>query len=59
VFEPGFTTRGDRGGTGLGLPIVRRILEDAGGGIRMESVPGLGTRVHLWLPIAEAANQPS
>ncbi len=37
IFEPFFTTRRDEGGTGMGLPIVRRMLEGHGGGI--EAVP--------------------
>lgn len=58
VFETGFTTRGGRGGTGLGLPIVRRILEDAGGGIRVESTEGQGTQVHFWVPMTKEFNPP-
>ena len=47
-IEPGldvfdFFTTTKRGGTGLGLPIARRILEAHGGSLRFESKPGLGT----------------
>ncbi|MEQ1566753.1 MAG: HAMP domain-containing sensor histidine kinase [Myxococcota bacterium] len=50
--EPGFTTRAGRGGTGLGLPIVRSIVEASRGRLEIHSTPDVGTIVHLWLPIA-------
>ena len=50
VFEPFFTTRASAGGTGLGLAIARRIAQDHGGSIRLESAPGRGTRVTVELP---------
>jgi two-component system sensor histidine kinase HydH len=49
VFEPFYTTRPD--GTGLGLPIVKRIVEESGGSVELESREGLGTRVRILLPI--------
>jgi len=48
IFEPSFTTR--TRGTGLGLPIVKRIIDDLGGSIAIESKPGEGTRVLISLP---------
>ncbi len=51
VFEPFFSTKNN--GTGLGLPIVKRIMEDHSGAIRIESSPGQGTQVILTLPWQE------
>ena len=47
LFEP-FFTRKTRG-TGLGLANVKRILEEHGGNVEIESKPGEGTQVSLWL----------
>jgi signal transduction histidine kinase len=47
--EPFFTTRGERG-TGLGIGISRRIMDEHGGTLVYESAPGLGTRATLSLP---------
>ncbi len=49
VFEPLFSTKGF--GIGLGLPIVRDIMEKHGGGIEIRSELGKGTTVILWLPM--------
>lgn len=51
VFEPFFTTRS--GGSGLGLPTVRKIAEAHGGTISAESEPGRGTKFSLRLPIRD------
>ena len=45
VYYSGFGS-----GSGLGLPTARRILEEHGGGLELESTKGEGTRVVLWLP---------
>jgi PAS domain S-box-containing protein len=51
IFEPFFSTR--RFGVGLGLPIVKNILEQHGGGVRVQSkATNQGTTVTLWLPIS-------
>lgn len=52
VFEPFFTTKADEGGTGLGLPQVCAFMREMSGGIRIDSTPGAGTRVDLFLPCA-------
>jgi signal transduction histidine kinase len=50
VFQPYFTTK--RGGSGLGLPTSRRIIEEHGGTLTVHSVPGKGTDFILTLPTA-------
>ena len=51
AFEPLYSTKGF--GVGLGLPIVKQIMDQHGGGIVIESEPGSGTRVVIWLPVAD------
>ena len=53
IFEPFYTTKEKGKGTGLGLPIVQRVAEEAGGFIDVESVLNQGTTFHLYLPIAQ------
>jgi len=48
VFEPFFTTK--ESGTGLGLSTVRRIVEDAGGRVKVDSAPGEGATFRILLP---------
>lgn len=52
VLDPFFSTKAD--GTGLGLSIARQIATAHGGTLRIESVPGEGTRVEVRLPLAAA-----
>jgi signal transduction histidine kinase len=54
AFEPLYrgTRVGDRNGSGLGLSIVRRIVEVSGGRITLASEPGCGTRFDILLPVA-------
>ena len=49
IFEPFYTTKGHKG-NGLGLCIVRRIVREHGGDIRIESTPGKGSRFILLMP---------
>ena len=51
VFTPYFTTRSQRGGTGLGMAIVHRIMAEHGGEVRLGDAPGGGAEVVLRLPV--------
>jgi nitrogen fixation/metabolism regulation signal transduction histidine kinase len=53
IFTPYFTTK--ESGTGLGLPIVERIVNDHGGIIWFNSAEGMGTTFFIDLPINEPA----
>ncbi len=53
AFDPFFTTRLDRGGTGLGLSVVHGLVKDLGGEIEIESSEGAGVRVEIDLPLLE------
>ena len=55
IFEPYYTTR--PGGTGLGLPLVRRIVQEQGGSIEVHSEVGRGTRLTIRLPAADSAKR--
>jgi len=48
VFDPFVSTRDD--GTGLGLTIVHRIVDDHDGHMEVSSEPGAGTVFTVWLP---------
>jgi len=48
AFRAFYTTK--QGGSGLGLPTARKIIEAHGGTIDIESAPGRGTKVAIWLP---------
>jgi signal transduction histidine kinase len=54
AFEPLYRGArvGDKSGSGLGLSIVRRIVEVSGGRITLASEPGRGTRFDILLPVA-------
>ncbi|WP_376100352.1 ATP-binding protein [Roseomonas sp. CCTCC AB2023176] len=53
--EPFFTTKGIGKGTGLGLSMARGFAEQSGGALAIESSPGAGTTIRLWLPLAAEA----
>ncbi|HVQ37361.1 MAG TPA: ATP-binding protein [Pyrinomonadaceae bacterium] len=53
IWEPFFTTKLEGKGTGLGLPICRRTVEEHGGTIEVESQPGQGTTFRVTLPAME------
>lgn len=50
IFEPFFTTRRQGSGTGLGLYLVRCYLDEIGGDIQVQSAPGKGTTIRLYIP---------
>jgi two-component system, NtrC family, sensor kinase len=52
IFDPFFTTKAVGDGTGLGLSITHSIVQDHGGRLQIESVPGEGTNVRVILPVA-------
>jgi signal transduction histidine kinase len=50
VFEPYFTTKGPRQGTGLGLNIVFRLIKESRGALHVRTEPGKGTAFSIYLP---------
>ncbi len=58
IFDPLFTTKATGEGTGLGLWIVRSIVQETGGRIRVSSSPGKGTTVRIELPAVAPGEPP-
>jgi CheY-like chemotaxis protein len=54
AFEPFFTTKAPGSGSGLGLSQVYGTARQSGGGVRIDSAPGAGTSVTIYLPRASA-----
>ncbi|MBI3604994.1 MAG: hypothetical protein HY202_03090 [Nitrospirae bacterium] len=52
IFEPFYTTKGEKLGTGLGLPVSYGIIERHGGQIEVQSTPGRGTTFKIKLPVS-------
>ncbi|MCF7853914.1 MAG: response regulator [Candidatus Pacebacteria bacterium] len=59
VFKPFFTTKNEDQGTGLGLPVSLRIIQQHGGTIDVESAPSEGARFIIRLPVAESTRKRS
>ena len=53
IFEPFFTTRESGKGTGLGLGIVKQIIEEHGGEITVQSTENVGTRFRIVIPATD------
>lgn len=59
IFEVFYSTKGNRG-TGLGLAVTKKIVEEHGGRIAVDSAPGQGSRFTIRLPLPDRASaQPS
>jgi signal transduction histidine kinase len=50
IFQPYFTTKGPRQGTGLGLNIVQRLIKEGKGALHVHTRPGEGTKFTIYLP---------
>lgn len=60
LFEPFFTTKSAEGHLGLGLPVVFGLARRLGAYVTVESAPGAGTAVSVWLPAdARATSRPA
>lgn len=52
AVEPFFSTKGVGRGTGLGLSMVHGLALQLGGALTIDSKPGVGTNIELWLPVS-------
>ena len=55
VFEEYFTTKPLGKGSGIGMAVSKSLIESGSGNIGIESEPGIGTTVTIWLPISDDA----
>jgi signal transduction histidine kinase len=54
IFDPYFTTKQGKSGTGLGLYITKKVVEDHSGSIKVDSTPNVGTCFTIRLPLASS-----
>jgi len=59
IFQPYFSTKGSKYGTGLGLNIVQRLIKEARGALRVHTEMGLGTTFSVYLPAFPLTASPS
>jgi signal transduction histidine kinase len=57
IFQPYFTTKGPRQGTGLGLNIVHRLIKESGGALHVHTQIGVGTTFTVYLPTTGEATK--
>ena len=55
IFQPYFSTKGPRQGTGLGLNIVQRLIKEAQGALHVYTRSGEGTTFTIYLPAVPVA----
>ncbi|RYF04517.1 MAG: response regulator, partial [Oxalobacteraceae bacterium] len=58
AIEPFFSTKGIGKGTGLGLSMAHGLAAQLGGALTVQSQPGLGTNIELWLPLSAVSIDP-
>jgi signal transduction histidine kinase len=54
IFDPYFTTKQGKSGTGLGLYITKKVVEDHNGSIKVDSTAGVGTTFSIRLPLSNS-----
>lgn len=58
IFQPYFSTKGARNGTGLGLNIVQRLIKEARGVLHVHTEPGRGSLFTVYVPAIALPSQP-